>query len=756
MKKAEEYCNKCNKYGHNRSRCPEYPHSGRGQGQGQRRSHGQGQHRDSMPGYNDPPVLGNMPSMGMMPMGMMPQMGMMPMGMPMGMMPMQQYPQQYPQFYPGMGMGMGMGMDMGPGIYEQDFELESHEAVPIELDVNFWGRLGVRNLLQTIESVYSEYQNFMFGNMMQGGLVDKLPLTTGLCKRQSLENPQSNTDMGLCFIAVGTVSRILQHKCKVMLKGKTGLFLCADILKVVGDLEHHTTDDIDLVILAKHETEDDITRKIFAQQVGAFIKSCLELKRKKSLETVAAMSGEGAKAVIEGNKRLTYSCVDATMRGPGVCGENLESKNVKVVLGDTEAPRRKVKLIDITYSTHDPKIDKLYSRVRSYTIRGGLLFFYLDVHVALMEYVYIIYKNVRQCREFVAKGGVHAVGDDSSRQGNMTGKLLTQLKEQAERKEARVAVAADCASAACFLENLTEYEQKTMFKFSKSAFLCASIIADLPEYEGADLPIERKQHLRKRIVLMQLRELSSYGVVPKKFSSVMSQSYDVLSEMLDDVILQQTDREQFERAEMHQHLSQRLHAVELMPKGRMNTRFNRPVAGFNVEAVPFFELPQMIPGELVSPPSGRSSASLTSNGELSVPENEQHKLWRKKHKAYKKLTKKKRIARREFLKNRSWAVRREEQEQQTHEPHIAPTLGSKFHELTSSDSGSFGYDTPRTSFSITPESDKDTDKDKNSDDTAEGGKIIKNKKPKSRSNRRTKGRSKTRKHIKKRVMKNKK
>ena len=716
MKKAEEYCNKCNKYGHNRSRCPEHRRSG----QGQRR--GQGQHRDSMSGYNYPPVLGMMPPMGMMPMGMMP----------MGMMPMQQYPQQYPQFYPGMGMGMG------PGMYQQDFALESREAVPIELDINFWSRLGVRNLLQTIETVYSEYQNFMFGKMFNGGLVDKLPLTTGLCKRQSLENPQSNTDMGLCFIAVGTVSRILQHKCKVMLKGKTGLFLCADILKVTGDLEHHTTDDIDLVILAKHETEDDITRKIFAQQVGAFIKSCLELKRKKSLEKAAAMSSEGAKVVIKGNERLTYTCVDATMRGPGVCGENLESKNVKVVLGDTDAPRKKVKLIDVTYSTHDREIDKLYSRVRSYTIRGGLLFFYLDVHVALMEYVYIIYKNVRQCREFVARGGVHAVGDDSSRQGNMTGKLLTQLKEQAERKEARVSVAADCASAACFLENLTEYEQKTMFKFSKSAFLCASIIADLPEYKGADLPIERKQHLRKRIVLMQFRELSSYGVVPKKFSSVMSQSYDVLSEMLDDVILQQTDREQFERAEMHQHLAQRLHAVELMPKGRMNTRFNRPVAGFNVESVPFFELPQMIPEELVSPASARSSASLTSSGELSVPENERHQLWRKKHKAYKKLTKKQKMARRQFLKNRSWAVK---QEQRPEHGAVAASLAlPKFDEWTSSDSGTFGFKSPRTSNS--PQSAKDSNSGSNSDSdsatAAEGGKIIKNKKTNTRYNRRTK------------------
>lgn len=299
-----------------------------------------------------------------------------------------------------------------------------------------------------------------------------------------------------------------------------------------------------------------------------------------------------------------------------------------------------------------------------------------------------------------------------------------------------------------FLENLTEYEQKTMFKFSKSAFLCASIIADLPEYKGADLPMERKQHLRKRIVLMQLRELSSYGVVPKKFSSVMSQSYDVLSEMLDDVILQQTDREQFEKAEMHQHLAQRLHAVELLPKGRMDTRFNRPVARFDVESVPLFELPQMIPGELVSPASARSSASLTSSGELSVPENERHQLWRKKHKAYKKLTKKQKIARRQFLKNRSWAVKQEQEQRPEHGAVAASLVLPKFDEWTSSDSGNFGFKSPRTSNS--PQSAKGSNSDSadaadaaGAAGAAEGGKIIKNKKTKTCFKRKTKTRKYT-------------
>jgi hypothetical protein len=204
--------------------------------------------------------------------------------------------------------------------------------------------------------------------------------------------------------------------------------------------------------------------------------------------------------------------------------------------------------------------------------------------------------------------------------------------------------------------------------------------------------------------------------------------------MLDDVILQQTDREQFERAEMHQHLAQRLHAVELMPKGRMNTRFNRPVAGFDVESVPFFELPQMIPEELVSPASARSSASLTSSGELSVPENERHQLWRKKHKAYKKLTKKQKMARRQFLKNRSWAVK---QEQRPEHGAVAASLAlPKFDEWTSSDSGTFGFKSPRTSNS--PQSAKDSNSGSGSADAAEGGKIIKNKKTNTRYKRRTK------------------
>ena len=735
MKKAEGPCEICHKYGHKRSKCP--THRDRGQ-----------RHRGAvaaMAGYNGPPVLGYGP-MHMMPM--MPMMAQWPV-----------FPGQYPhpQFYP----GMYVYVEEEP----PDLMLESTTPVPVEVDENFWAAMNVRNFQETIESVYEDYRNFMFGNMMQGGLVDKLPLTTSLCKRQSLENPQSNYDMGMCFIAVGRVSRILQHKCKVMLKGKTGLYLCGDIYSVLGDLEHHTTDDIDLVILARHTDQGDVTRKVFAQQVGAFIKSCLDLKRAKSLESAERVPTETREVVKRGCERLTYSCVDVVMRGPGVCGTDLESKNVKVVLGDTEEPRKKVKLIDITYSTYDEEIDKLYSRVRAYTIRGGLTFFYLDVHIALMEYVYILYKNVRQCREFVAKGGVRAIVGDT-REGVMSGKVLKRLNELSKKKmssvdkkgdkageageageaeEAEVDVReVDCASARCFLDNLTDFEQKTMFKFSKSAFLCASIIADLHEHDSSRLSLVQKQHLQKRIVLMQVRELASYGIIPKKFSSVMSQTYDVLSEMLDDVILQQNERERYHAVQMHQHLSERLLASEHPPKERMQTRFTGPIADFDAQPLPFFELPQMIPQELVSPASTRSSVSLTSNGELSVPEDERHSLWRQKHKAYKKLTKKQRRARKKFLKNRSLQLRQQSPESGASASHGLYRESEKLHDLTSSSSGTVGFYTPRSSLSDRGDSPRH-------DEPAEGGKSKKYYKTRSRSIR-----IKNRKNIKKRSIKNKK
>ena len=641
------------------------------------------------------------------------------------------------QFYPGM-MGMHPGMHPGMmGMYHQeeqdeaqDFPVESYHAVPVELDENFWQGLGIRDISQLIEEVYWEYHNFMFGNMMQGALVDKLPLVTDLCKKQNLENPQSNYDMGLCFIAVGIASRTLQRKCKVMLKGKTGLYLCADMLKVTGDLENQTTDDIDLVILAKHDSDDDITRKVFAQQVGAFIAACLEYKREMSLRSAFS------EMVAEGNQRLTYSCVDVVLRGPGVCGKHLESKNVKVSLGDTAVPRKKVKLVDITYSTYDPMIDKLYSRVRRCTIGRALTFFYLHVDVALMEYVYIIYNNVRQCRKFIGHG----------KNGSASGALLERLQlQQHPDPDPRP----HCDSAACFLSNLTDFEQKTMFKFSRSAFLCASVIADLPEYETAELPMDRLQHIQKRIVLMQLRKMSRYGVVSKIFSSTLSQSYDVLSEMLDDVILQQTSRDEFRGVEMHKHLARRLLASELPVKERMTMRFLRPIQKFESSRVPVFDLQQMIPEELVSDDSPRTSDSLTSRGHLSGSENERTKRWRKKHKGYKHLTIKQKRARQKFLKNRREITGPHEQVEGVASE--AQDVSPLFKDMTSSDSGVLGFRTPMSN--ISPRSDKSSRSD--DEQQHEGGSKTRYKKKsntKTMNNRKMKIKIKVKRNTKKKNM----
>ena len=704
MASAQEYCERCKQYGHTQNKCPRRNRQHR-----QHRQHQQHQQQF----YHQ---------MGQ-PMGMHMHPGMM--GMYPGM-----YPGMHPGMYPGMHPGMAMGMyhQEQPGDV-QDFRVESHYAVPVELDVNFWQGMGIRDINQLIEEVYREYHNFMFGNTMEGGLVNKLPLTTELCKKQNLENPQSNYDMGLCFIAVGIATRTLQRKCKVMLKGKTGLYLCADMLKVAGDLRNQTTDDIDLVILAKHDSEDDITRKVFAQQVGAFITACLEYKRDILLQS--AFSEEVDEEVYQGNQRLTYSCVDVVLRGPGVCGKQLESKNVKVSLGDTTAPRKKVKLVDITYTTYDPMIDKLYSRVRRSTIGRALTFFYLHVDVALMEYVYIIYKNVRQCREFIASGAAAAASAAS----------VERLGEQ----EHQGAVAhPHCDSAACFLSRLTDFEQKTMFKFSRSAFLCASVIADLPEYETAALPVDRLQHIQKRIVLMQLRKLSRYGVIPKIFSSTLSQSYDVLSEMLDDVILQQTSGDQFRGVEMHKHLARRLHASELPVKERMTMRFLRPVGHFDSESVPAFDLQQMIPEELVSPRSPRTSDSLTSRGHLSGSENDRTKRWRKKHKGYKHLTIKQKRARQKFLKNRREITGAHQQAEGVASE--AQDVSPLFKDMTSSDSGVLGFRTPMSNISPRSEKSGDDVGEQQQQQQHEGGSKTRYKRK--RNNTRNKNNRKTKKLMK--------
>lgn len=112
-----------------------------------------------------------------------------------------------------------------------------------------------------------------------------------------------------------------------------------------------------------------------------------------------------------------------------------------------------------------------------------------------------------------------------------------------------------------------------MFKFSKSALLCASLIAESPEYDSEGLDQEEKWALQKRIVLMQLYELSRHGIIPRKFTRVMVQTQDVLEEMLADVILQKREADRFKGAKMHKHTAGRLKAIEVLNSERPITSF---------------------------------------------------------------------------------------------------------------------------------------------------------------------------------------
>ncbi len=64
------------------------------------------------------------------------------------------------------------------------------------------------------------------------------------------QSKQQQEDMFISFAAVGILSKLFRDKCVILVKGKTGLFLCADILKKYDELRNVITDDIDLVILA--------------------------------------------------------------------------------------------------------------------------------------------------------------------------------------------------------------------------------------------------------------------------------------------------------------------------------------------------------------------------------------------------------------------------------------------------------------------------------------------------------------------------
>lgn len=493
--------------------------------------------------------------------------------------------------------------------FEPEFDLLPVEASEsfvddlhtIDLLPSFWEMFKVFSFTHILSYIHNVARDFIKkqSSIDSHGfaLARTLPLTAELCKSQA--SPALSEDMSIAFVAVGVLSKLMESKCKIMIKGKTGIFLCADILNKPGELRGNVTDDIDLLILAKQTSRRDPSRKLFAQQIGAFIQLCLQ-KKPSVVGMIKMHEMHPTHPMHQLDMMPVYKCSDVIVRGEGICGTGLESKNVKVTLDPGNG--RKVKLVDITYTTYHKDIDRFYSRFSKADL-GGLCYFYLDVRIAIMEYVFIILNNVKHCGEFVAQTGsprrkVEAVVPGSMRESDIKSRNVRFLAERAAMvDERRLPKARD------FLDNLTDFEQATMFKFSKSAFMCASVIAEFPEYESDGLDQEQRWSLQKRIVLMQLYELSRRGIIPRKFTSVMVETQDVLEEMLSEVILQKRDPKQYRDTKMHQHMSERLKAVELLGKPRPEILFDK----FRSSKVPGalvaedFDIDQFVDNPLGSP-----------------------------------------------------------------------------------------------------------------------------------------------------------
>jgi len=474
----------------------------------------------------------------------------------------------------------------GPELFPIQRVDSLQDNTEISLLPDFWHIFGIDDTLKLAQFVLSTAKI----NERPRPELDRrtFPLVTELFKNQA--TPQQSTDMFICFTAVGVLSKLMERKCKIVLKGKTGLFLCADILGKSGDLAGVTTDDIDLLILAKQFGTLDQSRKIFAQQVGAFITLCLRANQKN------------AESVKGGEASPIYKCADVIIRGDGICGTSLESKNVKVTLDVGDGV--KLKLVDITYTTYHKDIDRFYSRFSMVDVSREECYFYLDVKVSIMEYVFIILENVRKCSDHVKK-----TGSPASKLEEFLPRS-TKEKEQKQRSqqllvERRIVpqTSSRFPAAVDFMDNLTDFEQSTMFKFSKSALLCASLIAESPEYESEGLDQEQKWVLQKRIVVMQLYELSRYGIVPRKFTRLIAQTQDVLEEMLSDVILQKREVDRFKGAKMHKHTANRLKAIEVLNSAWPITsfephRYRRVPMGVAAED---FDIRQMVDNPLFTP-----------------------------------------------------------------------------------------------------------------------------------------------------------
>ena len=484
----------------------------------------------------------------------------------------------------------------------QSFETAT-EMLDIPLLPTFWSMFGIRNYAHLYEFV-TKVHSIAKANLTVRNKHDNLDLTFEMFNHQ--ETPQQKEDMFISFAAIGILSKLIESKCKILVKGKTGLFLCADMLQKPGELRGVVTDDIDLVILAKQTSPRDPSRKLFAQQVGAFITLCLREKyntvsrrnsrssassRSRSVNTIFSMS--------QGVSPSLYLCSDIIIRGESVCGSSIESRNVKVSFDTGNG--RKVKLVDITYTTYNKQIDRLYSRFVRADISPDVSYFYLDVKTSIMEYVFIILDNVTKCNEFVKTHGKPEV--------RLNDVMHPQYKKRLEDRAAAASSAA-LPCAADFMDNLSDFEQATMFKFAKSAHLCASIIAEFPEFHNESHTQEQKWELQKIIVMMQLYELSRHDIIPRKFTRVMIQTQDLLQEMLTEVILHKHDDPTLQSAvNPHKRLTERLQSIQTVKITRPvttfdTTRFVNVPLGVHLSA---FDIRQIVDNPLTSPDASPTS-----------------------------------------------------------------------------------------------------------------------------------------------------
>jgi hypothetical protein len=249
-----------------------------------------------------------------------------------------------------------------------------------------------------------------------------------------------------------------------------------------------------------------------------------------------------------------------------------------------------------------------------------------------MEYVFIILDNVTRCDEYVKTHGTPAV------------RLKDTMPMVAKKLEDRAAAAASCGSAgalpcaADFMDNLSDFEQATMFKFAKSAQLCASIIAEFPEFHDDSHTQEQKWELQKIIVMMQLYELSRHEIIPRKFTRVMIQTQDLLQEMVSEVILHKKDDPAVLVAtKPHRRLTDRLQSIQSFKDAHPRTSFDT----YRFANVPLgvhlstFDIRQIVDNPLTSPDASPTSQPDDDDIDRVGAADAAHKIYRRNKQASK-------------------------------------------------------------------------------------------------------------------------